>query len=72
MAACEQARGFVCMSDADIAATAAALAARLPPEGWRVATDEEGRDYLYNNQGEVRWADDYLSYQTATMRLNKC
>ena len=39
-----------------IAATAAALAARLPPEGWRVATDAEGRDYFYNTQGEVRWA----------------
>ena len=44
------------MSDADIAATAAASVERLPPEGWRVATDEEGRDYLYNDQGEVRWA----------------
>ena len=52
-----EARGLVCMSDADIAATAAALAARLPPEGWRVATDvESGRDYLYNHSGEVRWA----------------
>ncbi len=51
-------RGLIRMSDADIAATAAALAARLPPEGWRVATDaESGRDYLYNNQGEVRWTD---------------
>merc|ERR1719353_608183 len=49
-------RGLARMSDDAIAATAAALAARLPPEGWRVATDVEGRDYLYNNQGEVRWA----------------
>ena len=39
-----EARGLIRMSDADIAATAAALAARLPPEGWRVATDVEGRD----------------------------
>ena len=53
-----EARGLIRMSDADIAATAAALAARLPPEGWRVATDaESGRDYLYNNEGEVRWTD---------------
>merc|ERR1739841_61968 len=53
-----EARGLIRMSDADIAATAAALAVRLPPEGWRVATDaESGRDYLYNNQGEVRWTD---------------
>ena len=41
-----EARGFVCMSDADIAAKSAALIERLPPEGWRVATDVEGRDYL--------------------------
>ena len=37
-------RGLARMSDDAIAATAAALAARLPPEGWRVATDVEGRD----------------------------
>jgi hypothetical protein len=54
-----EARGLIRMSDADIAAKAAALIERLPPEGWRVATDaESGRDYLYNDQGEVRWAND--------------
>ncbi len=53
-----EARGLARMSDDAIAATAATLAARLPPEGWRVATDvESGRDYLYNSQGEVRWTD---------------
>ncbi|CAH0369496.1 unnamed protein product [Pelagomonas calceolata] len=53
-----EARGLARMSDDAIAATAAALAARLPPEGWRVATDaESGRDYLYNHSGEVRWTD---------------
>ena len=51
-----EARGLIRMSDADIAAPAAALVKRLPPEGWRVATDVEGRDYLYNHSGEVRWA----------------
>ena len=52
-----EARGLIRMSDADIAAKAAALVERLPPEGWSVATDVEGRDYLYNNQGEVRWTN---------------
>ena len=53
-----EARGLARMSDADIAAKAAALIERLPPEGWRVATDDQsGRDYLYNKEGEVRWTD---------------
>ena len=56
------------MNLTDIAATAAALAATAPPEGWRVATDAEGRDYLYNNQGEVRWAVEHLPPRTRQRR----
>ena len=51
-----EARGLARMSDDAIAATAAALVKRLPPEGWRVATDAEGRDYS-TTSGEVRLPD---------------
>lgn len=54
-----EARGLARMPDDAIAARAEALASKLPPDGWRVATDPEtGRDYLFNGTGEVRWRDE--------------
>lgn len=54
-----EARGLARMPEDAIAARAEALASKLPPDGWRVATDpESGRDYLFNGTGEVRWRDE--------------